>query len=1081
MSEAISIAPTYCLSCGTIVQAAQLDDRRASCPHCSSVISLSAGEDVFISYSSADLDLAQSLARSLQSQDVRFWLAPELIQPTENFVDAIAQAIPESRVMVFLLSEASLGSPWVVKEAALGVSNRKTVLAVRRGDVKLTPGWTFMLTDIQWFTIPPAPDEKDFVQLSKLIRRKLAPSAAMPTVSVSGRQDHVEPRGVDPNAVVYVGPRPYPEGMETRFFGRDTELLHLIDRLRQSAAILLISPSGAGKSSLLAAGLAPALRKAGHQVFTDARVGRAIPKSFENRLDDIQNVFAFSSMHGLGGLLTSDRTDLTVAGAMAALPPAERDRLRVLILDQFEEIFTQHRDRFAERPAFIDQLIEASRADPNLRIVFAMRQEYLADFQMLVEPVPPEYQPVLFQLRRMQKAALTEVVQRPALEFAQYSDDALAAIISQLNTVRFRQPDGSTSEKPGEYIELVHLQIICERLWRSLPTGLRRIERHHLVDAAKGIAGQDFDNFVRNALELFYSDVVSRVSRSAETERHGGYSVDLIKLGCMKFVSRDGTRQPIQEGEQSTGRLPNWIVKQLADFYLLRTEIVGRERWYELSHDLLADAVAREIDIKVRDLLYASDRLEKELKHFLESRGADLSGYFEINPDLLEVCRPYISQPGLHASEAEFVFRISLGSGLDVEGWSSRLLMDYPDVYRAVLIDALNSANPDIRSNAACVLAIDLRDEFTGMLVELATHDPSLGVRRTAAIGVLKRNNVALFSEILDGTDTSEKAPLKIRLAALLLALSDLRSTSLFERSYRALPLRVRARIRTGAWWRRFVDDALPVLPYAFVFPGVFAAVGAGLYKWIPGSFNWALVQSDPSAGMGLFHGLTAGFIWGGIIPTGLGLHQLVFWNVRTRQSVLRPVGALLFGIGAGLLSSMVVVMVILSVYGMTALGQMGWIEGLSQSQRYSMEFWKQLFFTTRMGFAHLILGTSLGLGVAMTTNSLRGSGQWNAFLQNVATPASLKGTGQLVAKIARLVLRHAWPILFALSIGGVAVKLLAHPGKFATPEKQDVLFGIIGDASAQAIGGICAVIGLGLGIVILRRGFQISPKVNAP
>jgi hypothetical protein len=130
------------------------------------------------------------------------------------------------------------------------------------------------------------------------------------------------------------------------------------------------------------------------------------------------------------------------------------------------------------------------------------------------------------------------------------------------------------------------------------------------------------------------------------------------------------------------------------------------------------------------------------------------------------------------------------------------------------------------------------------------------------------------------------------------------------------------------------------------------------------------------------------------------------------------------------------------------------------------------------MGWAHLILGTCLGLGMALTTNRLRASGRWDKFLSGVSTPTSMKAARRLVLDISKLVLREAWPIPLSLTIGGVLVYILARPGIHATV-KKNVWTGIVGDASAQAVGGICAVIGLGAVIVVLRRGFQILPRTN--
>ncbi|NET08106.1 MAG: ATP-binding protein [Symploca sp. SIO2B6] len=59
----------------------------------------------------------------------------------------------------------------------------------------------------------------------------------------------------------YPGMEPFTETDSDRFFGRDQEVEELIERLRLHPFISVVGPSGSGKSSLVLAGLIPALRR----------------------------------------------------------------------------------------------------------------------------------------------------------------------------------------------------------------------------------------------------------------------------------------------------------------------------------------------------------------------------------------------------------------------------------------------------------------------------------------------------------------------------------------------------------------------------------------------------------------------------------------------------------------------------------------------------------------------------------------------------------------------------------------------------------------------------------------------------
>src|SRR3954469_11698305 len=69
----------------------------------------------------------------------------------------------------------------------------------------------------------------------------------------------------------FVGPRPFRFGEP--LFGRDREVPKLFDLVIAERIVLLFSPSGAGKTSLIQAGLIPALREEGFHDLPVIRVG----------------------------------------------------------------------------------------------------------------------------------------------------------------------------------------------------------------------------------------------------------------------------------------------------------------------------------------------------------------------------------------------------------------------------------------------------------------------------------------------------------------------------------------------------------------------------------------------------------------------------------------------------------------------------------------------------------------------------------------------------------------------------------------------------------------------------------------
>jgi WD40 repeat protein/DNA-binding SARP family transcriptional activator len=129
------------------------------------------------------------------------------------------------------------------------------------------------------------------------------------------------------------------------FFGRERLVAELVARLVGAPLLGVVGPSGSGKSSVVRAGVLPAL------------AGGVLPGSEEWR-----QVLMRPGEHPLDELIRA------AAGV-------EADRKVVLAIDQFEETFTVCRDE-EERTAFISELARASRREAGIVVVLALRADF---------------------------------------------------------------------------------------------------------------------------------------------------------------------------------------------------------------------------------------------------------------------------------------------------------------------------------------------------------------------------------------------------------------------------------------------------------------------------------------------------------------------------------------------------------------------------------------------------------------------------------------------------------------------------------------------------------------------------------
>ena len=150
------------------------------------------------------------------------------------------------------------------------------------------------------------------------------------------------------------------------YFGRERLIAELVARLVGARFLGIVGPSGSGKSSVLRAGLLPAI--AGGVLPGSESWRRLLLRPGERPLDELRRV------------LVSGAKD-PLAEALDALPGGAR---LFLAVDQFEELFTACRSE-SERAAFADTLARAA-SDPEGRAVIAVALR--ADFYGRVAAYP---------------------------------------------------------------------------------------------------------------------------------------------------------------------------------------------------------------------------------------------------------------------------------------------------------------------------------------------------------------------------------------------------------------------------------------------------------------------------------------------------------------------------------------------------------------------------------------------------------------------------------------------------------------------------------------------------------------------
>ena len=379
----------------------------------------------------------------------------------------------------------------------------------------------------------------------------------------------------------YIGPRAFERRDRSRFFGRDQEAAELVALITAHRVVLLYASSGAGKTSLLNALIVPQLEMNNFEVLPLTRVQGAV----QAHLNIVPNPYTLSAIMGWVGVEDEqeDLTQLTISDYLILQEPLEdkygQPAPRVLIFDQFEELFTAYPTRWKERAGFFEQIDATLTAHPLLRIVFSIREDYIAQLDPYAGYLPNHLRH-RFRLERMRPPAALSAVTGPLRETKRsYAPGTAEKLVEELRQIRMEVAEGTITDT-GEFIEPVQLQVVCQNLWQSLPLNITTITQ------------TDIETYgdVNYALARFYEKVLSETKRKTQVRES-----ELRDWFEKKLITPAGTRGIIFQDQEKgeTDGLRNDAVLELDRAHIIRGEIRAGSRWYELTHDRFIEPIQK--------------------------------------------------------------------------------------------------------------------------------------------------------------------------------------------------------------------------------------------------------------------------------------------------------------------------------------------------------------------------------------------------------------------------------------------------------------------------------------------------------
>lgn len=423
-------------------------------------------------------------------------------------------------------------------------------------------------------------------------------------------------------AMPYPGLRPFEAADQPVFFGREAQVSGMLRQLEDHRFVAVVGASGSGKSSLVRAGLLPAVSEGFLLGTTDwitlvIRPGNQPYGNLAGALSavtpatgaDASSSSASAALKDtLSTLRRSDRGLLTLLES-SALSPETR---LMLVVDQFEELFAFRRasDGDAgvtsrdEAAAFVKLLLQScSGTNGRVWVVLTMRSDFIGDCEAFLG-LPEQVSQSQFLVPRLDRAQMEEAITRPAsADGAGYTPFGFeAGVANRIINDAGDRPD-----------QLPLMQHALMRMWKLAK------ERSAIDGGSLQLTHADYDRAggIEHALSL---DADAAWNEVRGDQRKARITRQMLLLLC--DVSADGQitrRRPhLREVMAATGGTEQEIDEIVAVFQRDHRNFLVRSLASAADADVYLD-VSHEALLR-RWRLFATDWLEQERHDVAELR-----------------------------------------------------------------------------------------------------------------------------------------------------------------------------------------------------------------------------------------------------------------------------------------------------------------------------------------------------------------------------------------------------------------------------------------------------------------------------
>lgn len=395
---------------------------------------------------------------------------------------------------------------------------------------------------------------------------------------------------------------PYQKEDQAIFFGREAETDILYQKFYQANLLLLYGPSGTGKTSLVQCGLMSRIPSA-DAYFISIRCADQPMVNFTTVLQQ-----------------AAQAQEKDILWLLQTIYDQQHKPI-VLLFDQLEEIFIL--SSYSERNKFIEQLQSILKYTLPVKIIFIIREEYLANLSEFEEIIPNVFDNRV-RIEKMHRRHSIEVIEKSCATGEIFLEAGVADMIIDQTTIK------------GE-IELAYLQVYLDKLYKNVKSENQQIRFTRAALATVGEMG--------DVLEAFLEE---QIAHTPEPEKYRA----LLKV----MISPQGTKNNLNLSEIRHALLSmgyelstediRTMVKFFVDVRILREWDSGQR--FELRHDALAGKIKEWLSVQEKEYLEIQISMQQRAIEY-QSKG------FLLDDKFLQMIRPFETKLLLNQNFKELI------------------------------------------------------------------------------------------------------------------------------------------------------------------------------------------------------------------------------------------------------------------------------------------------------------------------------------------------------------------------------------------------------------------------------------------